>query len=218
MNQKKEIIKIMNQISGRYSPYEVFTDWIKMGALAFSNSCQMRHDKVWNQRERAYLETVKKYERDEVRALIRCLDLLCETLEAQMTDVLGEIYMEAGMGSKASGQFFTPFHLSLLCAKTIKLEPDENGHYILNEPSCGGGGMIIAYARTLKEDGINYQRKLKVVAQDLDWKGVYMTYLQCSLLGINAICVQGDTLAEPYAKGYPRERVLWTPAKWGVLI
>ena len=34
--------------------------------------------------------------------------------------------------------------------------------------------------------------------QDMDLKGVYMTYLQLSLPGIRALVVQGDTLAKPY--------------------
>lgn len=78
--------------------------------------------------------------------------------------------------------------------------------------------MIIAAAMALKEKGVDYQRKMHVIAQDLDWKGVYMCYLQLSLLGINAICVQGDTLAEPYEKGYPPESVLYTPTRRGILI
>ena len=77
--------------------------------------------------------------------------------------------------------------------------------------------MIIAIAQALKEKGVDYQRKMKVVAQDLDWKGVYMCYLQLSLLGIHAVCVQGNTLSEPYEKGYPPERVLWTPMALGAL-
>ena len=78
--------------------------------------------------------------------------------------------------------------------------------------------MIIAAAKVMKEAGINPQRALKVVAQDLDWKGVYMTYLQLSLLGIKAKVVQGDTLADPYRIGYPPERILRTPGEMGVLI
>lgn len=79
--------------------------------------------------------------------------------------------------------------------------------------------MIIAAVRVLKERGVNPQRCMKVVAQDLDWKGVYMTYLQLSILGIKATVVQGDTLTEPYTgKGYPPERVLRTPAEKGVLL
>lgn len=79
--------------------------------------------------------------------------------------------------------------------------------------------MIIATASALKKNGFDWQRKMEVVAQDLDWKGVYMCYLQLSLLGIRAICVQGDTLSEPYTgRGYLPERVLYTTGKAGMLI
>lgn len=78
--------------------------------------------------------------------------------------------------------------------------------------------MVIAAAEVLKERGVDYQKKMNVVAQDLDWKSVYMCYLQLGLLGIPAICVQGNTLTEPYRSGYPEEWVLYTPAKMGVLL
>ena len=41
---------------------------------------------------------------------------------------------------------------------------------------------------------------------------------EITLLGIDAIIVQGDTLSEPYAKGYPKERTMRTPMNMGVLI
>jgi len=87
------------------------------------------------------------------------------------------------------------------------------------EPSCGGGAMILAAAKVLWKNGINYQQAMDVVAQDLDWKGVYMCYVQLSLLGISAICVQGNTLTEPYdPHGTPRSHILTTPRKAGMLI
>ena len=218
MDRKKDIIKIINSIAGKYSAYEVFTDWIRCFALSISNSCQLHHDKVWQDREQLYLDTIKRYTIKDVTKFIDMRDLLIETLEDNPTDVLGQIYMESGMGSKAAGQFFTPYHLSELCAKLVMPEPDEEGLYRINEPSCGGGGMIIAAAMALREQGIDYQRKMRVVAQDLDWKGVYMCYLQLSLLGINAICVQGNTLSEPYRRDYLPERVLYTPARRGLML
>lgn len=217
-NRKKDIIKIIKSIAGKYSEYEVFSDWIKCSAIAMDNSLNFFHDKVWQDRENAYMDTMKKYTLEERTQFIYMLALLTETFEDYVSDVLGEIYMEAGMGSKAAGQFFTPFHLSEMVASLADVKPDKDGIYHVNEPSTGGGGMIIAYAKVLKEKGINYQKCMDVVAQDLDWKGVYMTYLQCSLLGIPAIVVQGDSLTEPYKKGYPKERVLITPGKRGVLI
>lgn len=218
MNRKKDIIKCIESISGSYSCYEVFTDWIMCCSLAISNSMDMFHGKLWKDRENMYMNTIKKYTKEEQQKLSEMFCMLAETLESDFTDVLGGIYMESGMGSKAAGQFFTPYHLSKLCAELALPEPDENGIYRINEPSCGGGGMIIAFASALKEKGVDYQRKMKVVAQDLDWKGVYMCYLQLSLLGIKAVCVQGNTLMEPYINTYPKDRVLYTPAEMGVLI
>lgn len=219
MNRKKDIIKHINSISGKYSAYEVFTDWIRCGALAISNSLHMIHDKVWDERERMYMDTMQKYTSDERLKMVEMFEMLIETMEDEITDILGEIYMEAGMGSKAAGQFFTPFHLSKLCAAMNVPEFDENGKIMINEPSCGGGGMIIAMASALKDKGINYQKCMEVVAQDLDWKGVYMCYLQLSLLGINAVCVQGNTLSDPYIPGKTeRSHIFYTPARMGVLL
>ncbi len=218
MNRKKDIIKTIESIAGKYSAYEVFTDWIRCCSLAISNSCQLLQNQVWQEREQAYIDTMKKYTPEEGRKFVDMFNMLAETLEDDITDVLGQIYMESGMGSKAAGQFFTPFHLSKVCA-ALSVDLDENGKCIMNEPSCGGGGMIIAAAAVLKERGINYQRVMEVVAQDLDWKGVYMCYLQLSLLGIKAVCVQRDTLMTPYDPlGTEKSHILYTPAKMGVLL
>lgn len=216
-NIKKEIIRNLEKISGKYSMYEVFSDWIKCGALAVSNGTTFYHDSIWHKREQEYLNIVKKYESDEVKTFADMLGLLAMILEDKPEDVLGWIYMASGMRSKAAGQFFTPYHLSELCAGLLLPEPHEDGKIYLNEPSCGGGGMIIASVTALKNKGFDYQNNLEVVAQDLDWKGVYMCYLQLSLLGVRAICVQGDTLSEPYLEGYQQSRVLYTPAKKGIL-
>lgn len=208
-------------MSGKYSAYEIFSDWVRCMALSISNSVTPFHDSLWQEREDEYLTTMNKYPPEERNQLCEMTAWLIETLDEGPDDVLGDIYMKSGMGSKAAGQFFTPFHLSELCAKlSINMDILQADDLIkLNEPSCGGGGMIIAVARVLKEAGINYQQKLDVIAQDLDWKGVYMCYVQLSLLGIRAICVQGDTLIDPYnPKKTEASHKLYTPAKMGVLM
>lgn len=216
MDYKKEIIDRIEKIAGKYSAYEVFTDWIRCCSLSIANAVTIIHGKAWKDREKMYMDTISRYTKEEAEIFVEMLGLLAMALEDKMEDVLGSIYMTSGMGSKAAGQFFTPYHLSELCGKLVA--PDEDGKYRVNEPSCGGGGMIIATAAALKEKGINYQKNMEVAAQDLDWKGVYMCYLQLSLLGIRAVCVQGDTLAEPYISSYPSDRVLYTPAKMGVIL
>ena len=79
--------------------------------------------------------------------------------------------------------------------------------------------MLLAACKYLDKTGINYQKELVITAQDLDWNGVYMTYVQLSLIGANATVVQGDTLCEPYRRGEtPRENIFYTPMRMGVLL
>ena len=220
MDYKNEIVKIITSMSGRYSSYDIFSDWIKCASLSITNSTTLFTGKLWKNREKAYMDTINKYSWDEAQRFPELFALLKLALQEEMTDVLGWVYMAAGMGNKTTGQFFTPFTVSYAMAQlTVPKDLDPEKVYRFAEPSTGGGGMIIAAAKVLQDRGINYRRCMDVVAQDLDWKAVYMSYLQFSLLGIKAVVAQGDTLAEPYTgRGYPPERVLYTPAKKGMLI
>lgn len=222
MDYKKEMIDSIRKIAGRYSVYEIFTDYIRMGALSIQNTCDQNHGKIWKEREQMYMDTVRKYNSDETKVMCNLIGLLTYALEDNLEDVLGDVYMKADMGSKAAGQFFTPFHLSELTARVgvdIDRLKDTEEIIEMNEPSCGGGGMIIAVCKVLKDAGINFQKRLRVVAQDLDWKGVYMTYLQLSLIGCNAIVVQGDTLRQPYdPEKTDSAHILRTPKNMGALL
>lgn len=216
---EKNILKRIERLAGKYNPYNIFNDWITMLGLSIANACTAIHGKVYNEREEWYMSIMNKYTKDEFDAFAEMTAYLVESLEEEMTDVLGGVFMLSGAGNDRLGQFFTPFHLSELNAKIALDKMDLTEEKLkINEPSSGGGGMIIAVAKVLKDNGINYQKKMEVVAQDLDWLGVFMSYVQFSFLGINAIVAQGDTLMEPYVKGYPEARVFRTPANKGVLI
>lgn len=210
----QEIIKSIEGLSGQYSGYEIFSDWIKSTAIAISNSCNVFQDEIYKKREREYIELAKKHG-ENMNVFAEMTGMLAIALENNMEDVLGKIYMAAGLGSKQTGQFFTPFHVSVATAEVvIPKKVSEKDPYIMYEPSSGGGGMIIAAAKVIKDRGLNYQKCMKVVAQDLDWKGVYMTYVQLSLLGIEATVVQGDSLQQ---KNPTPEQKFYTPRKVGII-
>lgn len=215
MDAKQELIQRIQAGSGSYSPYEVFTDWITCLALSIVNACTWEHGWLWEKREQQYKEIMKKHG-EKANVFFEMTGLLAMALEDKIEDVLGEVYMRSGCGNKNTGQFFTPFHLSKLSTE-LGLGNKTPETLVLNEPSCGAGGMIIAAAAVMKDRGISYQDVLEVVAQDLDWKAVYMCYVQLSLLGINATVVQGSTLEELYVQGYPEERIFRTPKKVGIL-
>lgn len=194
MNYKKaqlKIKKIIQSMTGKYNTYTIWRDFITLAACTISNSVDKSQ---WQEREDMYMKTIEKYERDEANKFAEMLALVTLGLESgQMGDFLGELYMQLEMGNRDTGQFFTPYNVSKMMARLIDAK-EENGIVKLNEPSCGSGGMIIAYAETMKIQDINYQEKLRVVCNDLDYDVVKMAYIQLSLLGIDAVIMQGNTL------------------------
>lgn len=219
VDHKKEVVKLITKLSGKYSPYQIFSDFVTIFALAIVNTSTLHHDKVWQDREQRFLDTINRYTPEEQLRLVEIKEELILAFENEIGDVLGEIYMESGSGNKNTGQFFTPFHLSEATAElSIPEDISEELPFMMNEPSAGAGGMILAVAKVLNERGVNYQKCMKVVAQDLDWTAAYMCYIQLSMYGIDGIVCQGDTLSEPYHSEYPRNRVLRTPRNAGMLI
>lgn len=220
MSTKNEIIESIKRLSRRHSPYRVFYDWVKISSLAIANACELFHGEIWKKREDEYISICKQYTQEEIKKMQEMLYLLGEAYEEKIEDVLGEVYMKSGCYSKELGQFFTPYHLAELNSALCLAENiNENEKWVINEPSCGGGANIISCAKVLKDKGINYQKVMEVYAQDLDWLGVYMSYLQFSLLGISARVAQGDTLHNPFTgNNYPLENVLITPKAKGILL
>ena len=109
--------------------------------------------------------------------------------------------MEMELGNQAKGQVFTPYPV---CQMTAKLSFEKKhaqeiiskkGHITLHEPASGGGAMVIAYAETMRDQEINYQKHLHVTAIDVDIKAVCMTYIQLALLHVPAIVIHGNTLS-----------------------
>ena len=221
---KAEIVKRIQRMSGSQSPYNIFSDWIECFALSIANTSMLIHNSVWQEREKRYLHIINKYDKEERTQLAEMCGLLTAAYEDgdsfRFGDILGEIYMESGSGNKHTGQFFTPYHVSLVTAE-MSIPADYNGEkpIKINEPTCGSGGMIVAAAEVLYRRGINFQKCMRVQTQDLDWRAVYMCYVQLSLFGINVVVVQGDTLCDPYTGGnYPRSRIFRTPNNMGMLL
>ena len=215
MDYKQQIVTTIKQISGEYSEETIFSDWVRCMALAYQNSCYLIHNKLWEKREELYLQTMNKYNSENQRKICEMHALLTLLMEMEISDYLGQIYMEADCGSKATGQFFTPFHISVMAAEiAVPKDVSEEKKYVMNEPSAGGGGMILAAAKVIRQRGLNYQNCMKVTAQDLDWRSVYMTYVQLCMLGINAEVIRMNTLS---GENPPADHIFYTPRRMGAL-
>lgn len=188
-NMSGDIIKLLQSLSGKYSVYEIFANWVQMMALSFAQA--VRYEE---KRETEYKEIVNRYTQEELAKLFEATAYLWEWAEREMTDMLGYIYMHLDLGSKSHGQFFTPYHI---CKLMAKIPEYEEGLIKVNEPTCGAGGNIIALAEALKDKGLNYQQIMRATLQDIDTKAVYMSYVQMCIYGIPAVVFQSDTLQDP---------------------
>jgi type I restriction-modification system DNA methylase subunit len=179
--------------------FTVFKDFLEMTAIAISNAVDLYNRP---KREKRYLEIIKRYEKDELMVFPELLNELIEELEKRPRDVLGSLFMELEISSNWHGQFFTPMEVSELMTELMipgyEEKIKEKGFITINDPAVGGGATIIALTNTLKSKGYNYQKVMRVVAQDIDIKSVHMCYVQFSLLGIDAVVMRGDTLTMKY--------------------
>ena len=188
------MVKIINKIATKESLYVVYSDFIEMSALAISNTCDFANK---DRRENQYTSITKKY-REEIKLFQELFSELVKTMDKGFNDVLGSLYMALELGSKNTWQFFTPYNLAQATARIIfnktKNQIFEKGYISLHEPSVGGGAMVIALAEEMYNNGYNPQEQLVVECNDLDLKGVYMSYVQLSLYGIPAIINHADSL------------------------
>ena len=190
---KKDFISTMNKLSYSRHQWQVWQDFNEMAAISIAQSTNYT-----DEREAQYMRVVGRYESKEVQLIPQLLGITTAALELQMCDFLGDIFQELELASKWHGQFFTPYPVcKMMAAMTLHdMSPFESGKVVtISEPACGGGAMIIAACEHLRENGINYQRQLKITATDVDLTACYMAYIQLSLLGCNAVVVHGNTLS-----------------------
>ncbi|EPU8562849.1 N-6 DNA methylase [Yersinia enterocolitica] len=102
------------------------------------------------------------------------------------------------MSASSLGQFFTPYSLSQMMAALTMSDAVQNLNrrpfITYNEPACGAGGMAIAAAMYMRENGYNPQEQVFMVCTDIDGMVADMCYIQLSLLGIPAQVITGNTL------------------------
>ena len=190
---KKDFISTMNKLSYSRHQWQVWQDFNEMAAISIAQSTNYT-----DEREAQYMRVVGRYESKEVQLIPQLLGITTAALELQMCDFLGDIFQELELASKWHGQFFTPYPVcKMMAAMTLHdMSPFESGKVVtISEPACGGGAMIIAACEHLRENGINYQRQLKITAMDVDLTACHMAYIQLSLLGCNAVVVHGNTLS-----------------------
>lgn len=198
-----DIVKDIEKAAYCVDKHKFVSDLFECGAIAISNQVDFSQRE---KREERYLQIIKSYNPDEQKSLSEIFGKVFALLTSVVydngtfNDNLGELFMRCNLGNKTAGQFFTPYHLSEFMARTtmdetlIREKTADVGILTVNDPCCGGGGMLIAALDVLRHLGVNYARNCFIDCSDIDERCIHMTYLQLSLAGVPAIVKHQDTL------------------------
>lgn len=200
----KEFNTILRDLDYSKSTVTKFSDFLSLSAYSiaqpFYNSQEI---------EEKYKNIAKNYSLPQLENFAHLIAIVTLALEEKMQDFLGQIFMSNDIGSSYKGQFFTPYHVSKFMSEiagyNVRVDMENKDILTLSEPCSGSGGMVIAFADSMKESGYNYQKHLFVEAIDIDDLCFKMTYIQLALLGIPARVIKGNTITMDF------QEVLYTP-------
>ena len=164
----KALCDAITSISDRYSTWQVFEDWLAMSAIAISNSVDWKHSV---DREKQYMQIVKKYTKEEADRIAACFATLVNVLQTEFetngyTDVLGSVFHALELHNKYHGQFFTPNHICEFMGRAsfngsdpnAKTLLEEQGYISALEPCIGSGGLVLGLCKAMDIEKHNPQR------------------------------------------------------------
>lgn len=198
------IVKVLRANTGARDLRTVFEDFCAMAAAAIRNRVDRNGYQV---REDEYERTRSHYTAAQMDRFAEALAFVALELDAQPRDVLGETYMQLGIANRDQGQFFTPYSVAqLIASMQINDAPAQlltRPFLTVYEPACGAGAMVIAMTQALAAQGIEYQTKVHVTADDISAIAVHMAYVQLSLLGVPAVVNRRNSLTLEHFDTWP---------------
>lgn len=217
--RQKQFCEIFDSLCGQFSRWEIWSDFVVMSAIAISNTVDHTNAKT---REEAYKKIASKYKSAELERFAEMLATVVTGMDNNTDqDFLGELYMSLELGNDHAGQFFTPYSVCRCMAEItstdLKARIERDGWISVNDPTCGAGALLVAFANDCRRQDINFQTSVLFTAQDIDYTVGLMCYLQLSILGCPGYVTIADTLANPQTsldrRGLlprPGENILYT--------
>lgn len=201
-SRQKNLVKLFNEACYRHNRWTVWSDFVVMAAISISNLVDQSHAE---EREKMYLNMAGKYNKRELSCFAEMFgEIVLGMDENPDQDFLGELYMSLELGNDHAGQFFTPYSVcramaAMTYGEDLEQKISKQGWVSVNDPACGAGALLIAFANECRRPGrdINYQTSVLFVAQDIDMIVGCMCYIQLSLLGCPGYVVIANTLTNP---------------------
>jgi len=177
----REFNSLFTFLGRRHDASRVFDDFLTLVICCLARQTQ----------EELYLDTVRKYDEDEINNFAKLLGALLIIYDNAIqnndwVDPLGDYYQALASNHKKSGfgQFFTPKALCDLMAQFV-VEKDDYGNKV-NDCAVGSGRTLLAANQICKG---NYY-----IAQDLDHVCVKMCCINMAIHGLKGEVYHMDTL------------------------
>lgn len=192
MGQKgKSLWHFTGEIDRSKHQSEVFRDFCEMAYCALSKQVCMSKEEA-ESREAQYMGVVSRYRnKEDLQPMSELLGLAVMGLNRGGVDFLGHVAAEMGVLDASLGQFFTPYEVSKLMTeitftgldKTIESE----GFMTVQEPAVGAGGMLLAMADVVEDQGFDPALNVWIDATELSCSTFYMAYVQLALRGLSGV-------------------------------
>jgi len=146
-NHFNEITKLFDKISRRHNLSSVFNDFLTLAICSYHHTnIQSRLTITDPDNEKLYLQTIKKYSRDEIDCFPKILgELHLKIQDDPYSDILGE-YFTLNITRGENGQYFTP---EPICTLMTQLQGEQGSikDKTILDPTCGSGRMLLAFAK-----------------------------------------------------------------------
>jgi len=184
----------------------LFNDFIEIGALNFSIACDPVHREARSLRRDALFE---EYDSKMLGRFLEAFEIVAELAlsnieNGKIADLFGYLFFLCGLADH--GQEFTTTDLTRLMSDIdmihIKSLPDI-GFVDLYDSAVGSGSTLLSGIETLMKKGLDPNRHIVALGNDVALRCVHMSYFQLSLYGIPAVIIQGNTITEEeFSKWY----------------
>ena len=206
---RRELAKLMREASYSHAVWQIWDDLMYFVAAALAQPMK------WVQaREDEYLRRIGHYDKKTIDLFTQMFAEIVLAFEQEgFVDVLGDMYMQLELFNRWKGQYFTPSHICDFMAKitdnNLSELVEKQGYISVNDPCCGGGAMLMAFAKNAQEQGIHYQRDVLYVGQDIDPVVARMCYISMSLLGLGGYVIIGNSLTHPPTEPMTADYEIW---------
>lgn len=195
--KRKQFAALLHEADYSRHSYENFGTFLDCSSTALRQAVhQVQTGKKCRKIEDEYMAAIGRVKHPKNMA--HAMGVLVEALEEKPYDFLGVVMGEWGINDKKwAGQCFTPTDLCRMIAKLTfgeEISPDPDNRLSILEPACGGGAMVIAAADHLKSRGF-YPWNYWFHMVDVDPRCAKMAYVQCTLLGIPAWVITGNSIS-----------------------